>query len=95
MSDRVEIQRRKRGQLQVQVAAGRIPPPHQEVVPLAAVVPAPHGREVRAPVIPPAVRVGAEVAVVPETGRSQKGHHAEEKRKGALPQDQRKFTLAG
>lgn len=95
MSDLAEIRRRKREQPPVQAAAGPIPPPRQEAVPLAAVVPAPQGLAVQARVIPPVARVGAEVAVVLGTGRSQKGHPAEEKRKGAPPLDLQKFTLAG
>ena len=57
----------------VLLAAGPIPPRHREVVPLAAVVPAPPGLAVQARVIPPVARVGAEAAVVLGTGRSQKG----------------------
>ena len=57
----------------VLLAAGPIPPRHQEAVPLAAVVPAPPGLAVQARVIPPVARVGAEATVVLGTGRSQKG----------------------
>ena len=61
--------------LSVHQEADLILPPHQEVVPLAVVVPALLDRVVLAPVIHQAVRVGVEVAVGQGTGRSQESKY--------------------